>query len=117
MCDCIKQVSEAALKHAEKQLNQSNDEKLLPLKEQWSHGIENVGFGMAKNNGVYEPGQLRLKTNIVFQTDFKKKDGTRSKAHNNHMVLMFSYCPFCGESYDPPAQSDGDERSVATEAK
>lgn len=91
MCDCIKKISEAALRQVEAQLNKSNDEALLPLKE------------TRQNDGILNPSGLKLKTNLIFQTDFKKKDGTRSKPRNSSMPLLFTYCPFCGIPYEGEA--------------
>ena len=100
MCNCIKEVSNKALEHAQTQLNKSNQERILPLQETWNYGIENVTFGLNRTADGQEVSGLRLKTNLIFQTDFVKKDGNRSKPKNNHMGLLFSYCPFCGEGYN-----------------
>ena len=108
MCNCIKEVAKVALEHAAKQMNPSIDEKLLGPEENWNQGVQNVGFLIG--------GGLRLKTDIVFTTDFKKKDGSRSKPKKSHISLVFTYCPFCGKEYVPKKEQNP-ETCDATDVK
>lgn len=62
-----------------------------------------------KRNGyqvdrIYFEGQSilskKLSANVLIKSSFVKKNGERSRLINKHAVIMFNYCPFCGQKYE-----------------
>lgn len=87
-CNCIKEVGGAILESMTKQLKEG--ERLCDIK--YDEGLQGVAFNLMK-------GTSALKTDYVFRTITKKKDGTDGKPKASHTSIMFTFCPFCGVKY------------------
>ncbi len=117
-CNCIKDVSERILEHATKQALEKNETIILPIRDWDDEGMRNWAFSMGNRDGVTTISSKKLKTDFVYRSTFKKKDGTDSKPRPYHISLMFTYCPFCGKPYEEPENSETDVQGCdATAAK
>jgi hypothetical protein len=102
MCDCIKTTSEAVLNHITDSCAKKG-ETVLPIKTYDGDGLQNTVFTMGGNGAIND---YVLKTDFVYKTTFIKKDKTVSNPKANHIQLIFSYCPFCGEPYNKSKPTD-----------
>ena len=83
-CDCMKDSENKIKEHLSKR--KTNPE----------------GFEITKSYWEYKSWypKVRLYVNYIVKSTFKKKDGTTSKPKNEHVIIYFTYCPFCGKKYD-----------------
>ena len=43
--------------------------------------------------------KFRLYSNYIIESTFEKKDGSTSKLKKDHVVILYTYCPFCGNKF------------------
>ena len=112
MCDCIKTTTEVITKSMHDKCVEKN-ETMLEIKNWDGEGLQGTTFAFG-NNGL--SGEF-LKTDFIFKSTFKKKNGTDSKPKNNHVSIIYTYCPFCGVKYRKDSEEPDAEECDATEAK
>jgi hypothetical protein len=78
-CDCLKKVSELAVKHITEKSTLKN---FKVESSRWEHK------SWYPSNRIY--------TRIEFISTFTKKDGSESKPKKDFISIFFTYCPFCG---------------------
>ena len=98
MCNCIRKVTEKVIDSVTKS-RAAKGETILPL-TYYKDGFQSGGYGIVSDiHGLKIPG-ARLMGDFVFQSTFRKKDGTTSKPKKNKIIVLFTHCPFCGIPYD-----------------
>jgi hypothetical protein len=90
-CDCKSQAEASLLERFKEQEPQASD-----------HSAYLQGYPLFFGGRVKQKGAMDAKLTARFPT---KTGGTKEKGRT--VVVVFTYCPFCGKEYEPKAEEAG----------
>ena len=87
-CKCITETGDFLVKHLKAK---NPDTKYLPIDE--------IGLGLRGTTFVMGDNAQRMKFEFKVRSQFKKVNGQMSVPKTQTVVVVATFCPFCGTKY------------------